>query len=75
VGKRIANALITFVSEDALIDPGPGSDYADEDLLVMPEDHSLAGGQVAQALIPRRRRQPGTHAIGIFDPVNVLKQA
>ena len=41
----------------------------------MGQDYPLARGQAAQALVPGGRRQPGTNAIGVLDPVDVLKQA
>ena len=32
------------------------------------------GGQAAQALVPRRGRQPGAHPVRVLDPVDVLQQ-
>ena len=38
------------------------------------EHHPLPRGQAAQALVPRGRRQPGAHPVGVLDPVDVLEQ-
>ena len=43
--------------------------------MIVTEHDPLMRRQAAEAFIPRGRRQPGAHAIGILDAVDVLEQA
>jgi hypothetical protein len=74
-GQRSADDLIAFIRQDSLIDLGLSGDNVGQSLVILGQDHPLACRQAAQALIPSGRRQPGAHAIGILDPVDVLEQA
>jgi hypothetical protein len=43
-------------------------------LVLMSEDEPLTDRQRPQALIPCRGREPGTHPVGVLDPVDVLDE-
>ncbi|HEX3966302.1 MAG TPA: hypothetical protein VHZ03_58265, partial [Trebonia sp.] len=43
-------------------------------VVLMGEYDPFVGGQGPQALVPCCCRQPGTHAVGVIDPVDVLDQ-
>ena len=75
LGQRVAHHLIPLIGEDALVNLGCGSDHAGQDLIVVGQDDPLARREAAQALVPRRRGQPGADAVGVLDAVDVLEQA
>jgi hypothetical protein len=43
-------------------------------IILLSEYHPFAGGQSTEALVPRRRREPGTYPVRVSDPVDVLDQ-
>ena len=77
-GHRVADDLVTLAGQQALVDLGGAParlfhffNFA----LVVAEHDPLVRRQAAEALIPRGRREPGAHAIGVLDSIDVLEQA
>ena len=66
------NDLSAFVSEKARVDIGFIGRSVLEIGVIVTEHYSLTCRYAAQTLIPRGCREPGAHAIGILDAVDVL---
>jgi len=71
----IVNDLSAFVSEKTRVDIGFMGHSALEIGVIVTEHYSLTCRYATQALIPRGGREPGAHAIGILDAVDVLEQS
>jgi len=66
--------LGALVGEKTLVDLRPVSGGGKFGVLVA-QDDPLAGGQAAQAFVPRGRGQPGTDSIWVLDTIDVLEQS
>jgi hypothetical protein len=73
-GHRLADLLRAFFQQQALVDLRAGRDRALQHVLVFGQDHPLAVGQAAQALVPGRGSQPRADPVRFLDLVNVLQQ-
>ena len=68
------NDLSAFISEKTRVDIGLVGGSVIEIGVIVTEYDSLVCRYAAQTLIPRGCREPGAHAIGILDAVDVLEQ-
>ena len=64
--------LGALCGEQSLVYLGFVYGLAIERVVLVSEYHSLMRSQGAQALVPGCRREPGTHSVGVINPVDVL---
>jgi hypothetical protein len=48
---------------------------AERHILIVDQREPLAGGELPQALVAGRRREPASDPLRVFDPVDVLEQS
>jgi hypothetical protein len=73
--QGLADHLSALGGQQAFVDLRLMRGHALQGDAIVGKHDFLSRRQTAQALVPRRSRQPGTHPVRILDAIDVLKQA